>query len=95
MQENLAIDENDRNIAGGIIQGTRLTLPCFIDPSSGRLLVEIIPVADAGSAISPRNLNIDENMRNVMGAVTDDSNEFITPLTVDMILDLPCLRIET
>lgn len=95
MQENLAIDHNDRNVGGGIIQGTRETLPFFINPSTGELLVEIIPTSSDGTAIAPKNLNIDENMRNVGGAVTDDANEFITPLTVNVRGNVPCLRIET
>lgn len=98
--DNLHIDKNDRNTGGGIVQGTDLTLPLFVNPSTGRLLVEIIPVASAGTAIAPRNLNIDGqngkqgNGRNVAGAVTDDANEFITPITCAMHIDLPCVRIE-
>lgn len=95
MQESLFVDENDRNTGGGIIQGTRDTLPLFINPSTGELLVEIQPIGTDGIAISPRNLNIDENERNVGGAVTDDANKFIIPLTVSMHADVPCLRIET
>ncbi len=92
--QNLAIDENTRNTGGGIIQGTRLTLPTFVNPLTGELLVEVIPTGTVGTTIGPRNLNIDENHRNIGGAITDDSNEFITPLTVAMHLNLPCLRIE-
>lgn len=95
MQEQLAIDENTRNTGGGVIQGTSFTLPTFVNPSTGELLVEIIPTGTVGTAITPRNLNIDENHRNVGGGLTDDANLFITPLTVAMHLDLPCLRIET
>ncbi len=91
--ENLGIDENTRNTGGGIIQGTRLTLPTFVNPITGELLVEIIPVASDGLPITPRNLNIDENHRNVGGAITDD-DELITPITVAVHIDLPCLRIE-
>lgn len=92
--ENLGIDENTRNTGGGIIQGTDLTLPFFVNPITGELLVEIHP-SSAGTTIAPRNLNIDENHRNVAGAITNDANKSITPLTVNMHIDLPCLRIET
>ncbi len=66
-----------------------------MNPSTGELLVEIHAVDTDGTAIAPRNLNIDENHRNVGGAVTNDANQFITPITVSMHQDLPCLRIET
>lgn len=92
--ENLGIDENTRSTGGGIIQGTRDTLPFFINPSTGELLVEIIPTAVAGTIINRNILNIDENYRNVGGGVTDDANEDIIPLTVVEHVDLPCLRIE-
>jgi hypothetical protein len=92
--ENLGIDENTRNTGGGIIQGTRETLPFFINPSTGELLVEIIPTAVAGTIINRNILNIDENNRNVGGGVTDDANEDIIPLTTVDHVDLPCLRIE-
>lgn len=92
--DNLAIDENSRNTGGGIIQGTRLTLPTFVNPNTGELLVEIIPTASDGTIINQRNLPIDENDRNCAGAVTDDSNETIYPLTVIEHANLPCLRIE-
>ena len=91
--ENLGIDNNTRNTGGGIIQGTDYTLPLFVN-SSGELLVEIIPTGTVGAIISPQNLPIDENGRNCAGAVTDDSNETIIPLTVAMHVDVPCLRIE-
>lgn len=93
--ENLAIDENSRSTGGGIIQGTRDTLPLFVNPSTGELLVEIIPTGTVGTAIAPRNINIDENSRNVGAGVTDDANLDIIPLTIAMHVDLPCLRIET
>lgn len=92
--QNLSIDENNRNTLGGVIQGTNLTLPCFINPSTGELLVEIHTVTSDGTAISPRNLAIDENTRNTLGGITDDSNKNIIPLTANMHLDLPCLRID-
>lgn len=93
--ENLGIDENTRNTGGGIIQGTSLTLPFFTNPSTKELLVEIHPVNSDGTVINPRNLNIDENGRNVSGAITDDSNKYIIPLTCNMRQNLSCLRIET
>lgn len=93
--ENLEIDQNTRNTGGGSIYGTSLTFPLCINPSTGELLVEIHPVNTDGTAIAPRNLNIDENHRNIGGAITNDTNKFITPLTVATHIDLPCLRIET
>lgn len=93
--ENLGIDENTRNTGGGIIQGTSQTLPIFINPSTGELLVEIIPANTDGTSIAPRNLAIDGNHRNIGGAITDDANEDIIPLTCSLRIDLPCLRIET
>lgn len=93
--DNLGIDANDRNTGGGLIQGTQnMTLPTFIDPLTHMLLVEIIPTAIDGVIIPHRNLPIDENERNCAGAVTDDSNETLYPLTVAMHADVPCLRID-
>lgn len=93
--ENLGIDKNDRNTGGGIIQGTQnFTLPTFVNPITGELLIEIIPTGTDGTITSQRNLPIDENDRNCAGAVTDDSNETLTPLTVAMHVDVPCLRID-
>lgn len=92
--DNLAIDQNERNTGGGVIQGTSQTLPTFINPLTGELLVEIIPTSTDGTIISQRNLPIDENERNCAGAVTDDSDETLIPLTVVMRKDLPCLRID-
>lgn len=92
--DNLHIDQNDRNTGGGVIQGTRLTLPTFINPLTGELLVEIIPTSIDGTITSSRNLPIDENERNCAGAVTDDSDETLYPLTVVMHQNLPCLRID-
>ncbi len=93
--ENLLTDENTRYTGGGIIQGTSETLPLFINPSTGELLIEIIPTATDGTITSRKNLGIDGNGRSTAGAVTDDSNETIIPLTVVLRKDLPCLRIET
>lgn len=95
MEQNLGIDENSRNTGGGIIQGTRLTLPTFVNPNTGELLIEIIPTGSDGTITTHKNLPIDENSRNCAGAVTDDSNETLTPLTVVTRIDLPCLRIDT
>lgn len=92
--ENLGIDENTRNTGGGSIYGTDMTLPIFVNPSTGELLIEIIPTSTAGTSINPRNINIDENNRNIGGAITDDSDENIIPLTTIDRVDLPCLRIE-
>lgn len=87
------IDQNSRNVAIGLIQGTELTLPIAINPSN-ELLIEIIPVGSPLSAFNASNILIDENSRQVAGAITDDSNETITPLTVDEIVGLPCVRVE-
>ena len=92
--ENLGIDENERNTGGGLVQGTRFVLPTFVNPTTGELLIEIIPTDTDGTITTHRNLPIDENDRNCTGAVTDDSNETITPLTVIMHQDVPCLRID-
>ena len=92
---NLAIDENARQTGGGIVNGTNTILPLFINPSTGELLIEIIPTATDGTIISARNLPIDDNFRNCAGAVTDDSNETIIPLTVIERSGIPCLRVET
>lgn len=93
--ENLTPDANTRNVGGGIVHGASDTLPLFINPSTGELLIEIIPTFSDGSVTDRVNLRIDGNTRNTAGAVTDDSNETIIPLTVVMRNDIPCLRIET
>lgn len=93
--ENLETDGNTRYIGGGIIYGTDLILPLFVNPATGELLIEIIPTGSDGIITTRVNLGIDGNGRNTSGSVTDDSNETIIPLTVNMRSDLPCLRIET
>jgi len=94
--ENLAIDENERSTGGGMVQGTRQTLPLFVN-SSGELLIEIIPTVLDGTILASQNLPIDENNRNCTGALAVDTftgAESIIPLTVTTIVDLPCLRID-
>jgi hypothetical protein len=94
--ENLAIDENNRATGGGMVQGTRQTLPLFVN-ASGELLIEIIPVAVAGTVLPAQNLPIDENNRNCAGALAIDTFTglpTITPLTVTTIVNLPCLRVD-
>lgn len=87
------IDQNSRNVGFGLIQGTDLTMPFAIN-ASDELLIEIIPVGSPLSALNASGISIDGNGRQIAGAITDDINETITPLTVDEIVGLPCVRVE-
>lgn len=88
------IDENTRNIGLGFVQGTKsITLPFQIN-SSGELLIEVIPIGDPLSPLNASRIHLDENTHQIAAAVTNDSNETIIPLTVDIIVGLPCVRVE-
>lgn len=92
---NAHIDENTKATGIGVVQGaTDILVPLRIDDATKEVLIEIIPVGDPLSALVASRIHIDENTHQIAAAVTNDSNETITPLTVDMILDLPCLRVE-
>ena len=86
-------DENSRQIGFGLEHGTENILPFLVDPATNELLIEIIPISSAGT-ITTANIDNDENSRQVGAGITDDSNQTITPITVDIINGLPCLRIE-
>lgn len=88
------IDQNTKNVGFGLVHGSDVSNTFTAVPADNMLRIEIIPVASAGSAIATRNINIDENTHQVAAAVTDDGNEFITPLTVTDIVGLPCLRVD-
>lgn len=88
------IDQNTKNVGLGLIHGTDTVIPFTINPSTLELRVEIIPINSGGTIIAPQNINIDENSRNIGAGITEDSNESITPLTVNEIADFPCLRID-
>jgi hypothetical protein len=90
------IDKNGRNVGLGYVQGTNnMVLPFAINPATNALLVEVIPIGSPLATFNGLNrLKIDGNTRNVAGGVTDDSDQTITPLTVDLIAGLPCLRVE-
>ena len=88
------IDENTRQTGLGYVQGTReMVLPFSIN-SSDELLIEVIPVGSPLSALVASRIHIDENTHQIAGAITDDASEIITPITVDEIVGLPCVRIE-
>ena len=66
--------------------------PIAITPD-GKLRIEIIPrTLSAGDL--PNRMPIDANSYNVAGALTDDSNLTLTPLSVDVIIDVPAVRID-
>lgn len=88
------IDQNSKNVGFGLVHGSKTLNAFTVTPADNMLRIEIIPVSSAGSAIAPRNINIDENTHQVAAAVTDDGNELITPLTVTDIVGLPCLRVD-
>ncbi len=91
---NARIDENTRQEGIGLIQGSTNTRPFAIN-SDNELLIEIIPVSDIGTLnITPENIPIDENTRQVGAGVTDDANLDIIPLTCDLIVGVPCVRVE-
>jgi hypothetical protein len=88
------IDQNMRNVGIAYIQGTdNMTIPLAIS-AINELLIEVIPIPNPLSAFNASNIKIDENTKNVAGAVTDDSNQTIIPLTTDSIAGLPCVRVE-
>lgn len=87
------IDENTRNVGIGLIHGTTDTAPFKVNASNGKLRIEIVP-RSIGTGLKT-GIKIDENTRNVGAALTDDSSESITNLTVDEVVGFPCLRIET
>ncbi len=60
-----------------------------------KLRIEILPRTLSALVPNVVNLPIDENSVAVAGAVTDDINETITPLTCDVEGGIPFLRIET
>lgn len=89
------IDENTKNV--GLAKAPDVypsVVPLSINPLTGELRVEVIPTGSDGTIISYENIPIDENTHQVAGAVTDDSNEDIVPLTVTDILGVNCLRID-
>ena len=88
------IDGNSRNVGIGLITGTELTLPFSINDSTKELLIEVIPVGAPLSPLVASGIKIDGNGRQIAGAVTDDAFETITPVTVDEIVGLPCVRVE-
>ena len=88
------IDENTKSVGLGYVQGTPdMTLPFSIN-TSNELLIEVIPVGSPLSALAASRIHLDENTHQIAAGITNDSNEIITPLTVDVIVDLPCVRVE-
>lgn len=87
------IDQNTRNVGLGLVHGTDMVLP-FTVTALNELRIEIIPINSGGTIVSHETIPIDENTRNVGAAVTDDANETITPLTINTIVDFPCLRVD-
>lgn len=96
MSEN--VDNNSRNLGHGVYydKGRLHAMPFSINPTTKRLLVEIIP-RSIGTMNVPNRMPIDQNSINVAGGLTNDSNKILTPLSVDLVgspVAIPCLRIE-
>ncbi len=95
----MQIDQNNRIVGLGYVQGTHdAILPLSCDPDNeDRLLIEIVPVGSL-SMFVPNHMATDGNTRNTAGAVSDDANETIIPLTVELLgggnSPHPCLRTE-
>ena len=88
------IDQNTKATGIGLVQGTNdFTVPLHIDPMNNELLVEVIPCSPLSALVASR-IHLDDNTHQIAAAVTNDASEIITPLTVDLIVGLPCLRIE-
>lgn len=87
------IDDNTKNVGLGMVHGSTDIIPITINANTLELRVEIIPINSGGTIISS-NIPIDENTHQISGAVTDDANETITPLTVNEIAGIPCLRVD-
>lgn len=88
------IDANTKAVGRGMVQGTMDNIIPFSCTSDNKLLIEIIPVSDPLSNLVASRIHIDANTHQIGAGVTNDSNQTITPLTVDTIVTLPCLRIE-
>lgn len=90
------IGDNTREVGLGYVQGSNnVVLPFEFDDTTKELLIEVIPVGSPLSAlVADQKIFLDDNTHQIAAAVTNDSNEIITPLTVDEIVGLPCLRIE-
>lgn len=90
------IDHNSRNVGLAYVQGTNnLVLPIAINPVNKKIRIEVVPRSIPHTAFAAGSrMKIDENSKNVAGAVTDDTDQTITPLTVNLIQDFPCLRVE-
>lgn len=89
----MEIDQNSHVAGLGYTPDIDQVFPLLVNPATGELLVEIIPVASDGTAISTRNIPVDGNGRQASAAVLD-STEKIIPLTVDVIQNVNCLRID-
>ncbi len=75
--------------------GYPIILPAMqsFPPDNYWLLVEIIPVTPQGVLVSEHIL-IDENSRQIGAAVLDNSAETIQALSVDMVQNISCLRVD-
>lgn len=88
------IDANSRGIGKGVqTDRENVAIPLSINPANGKLRMEIVP-RSIGLSNVPNRMPIDANSYNVAGALTNDSDKTLTPLSVDLILGTPCLRIE-
>lgn len=89
------IDQNNRMVGKAEANAVNDILPLIVNPATGKLKIEIIPRTLDPFVVNKENLPIDENARNIGGAITNDANQTITPLSVDLISGVGCLRIET
>ena len=89
------VDANSRGIGKGVYEhlGKLIAVPLSYDVVTGKLKIEIIPHT-IGTINVPHRMPIDENSYNVNGGVTNDANQTLTPISVDLIQGFPLLRIE-
>ena len=92
---NNYIDQNNKNVGiAELPDSVEKTFALLVNPLTDELFIEIIPNSDVGTITSNLNIPLDDNGHQISAVVTDDANETITPLTVDMIQNIACLRIE-
>ena len=95
MSNKSGIDANTKATGRGYVQGTgNLTMPFVVNPANNRLLIEVVPIGVPLANLVASRIHIDANTHQIGAGVTNDANEFITPLTTDSIVGLPCLRVE-
>ena len=67
--------------------------PIAINPVTKKVKIEVIPKT-LSAPIIPDRMPIDANSNHVAGALTDDSDETLTPLSIELVEYIPALRVD-